>query len=240
MTTGIGIDKATELSPRDFERMLLRTLTSLKKGDFKVRMPVEFTGSQGKIADTLNDILDLSQRTADEVEKISTVVGKEGKLNQRAQVPNAGGQWAVITESVNSLIGDLVQPTNEISRVIGAVARGDLSRTMATEFDGRPLKGEFLRTVKIVNSMVDQLSSFAAEVNGGAGRRRISNYDTCATCRAFGDPSPSSAATPRGAVRSTSSGGSGGLRMTRTLPVRRGHSIPENRPRAQTAPHPHR
>src|SRR3954463_10693454 len=102
MTTGIGIEKATELSPRDFERMLLRTLTSLRKGDFKVRMPVEFTGSHGKIADTLNDILDLSQRTADEVEKISTVVGKEGKLNQRAQVPNAGGQWAVITESVNS------------------------------------------------------------------------------------------------------------------------------------------
>ena len=164
MTTGIGIDKATELSPRDFERMLLRTLTSMKKGDFKVRMPVEFTGAAGKIADTLNDILDLNQRTAEEVEKISNVVGKEGKLNQRAQVPNAGGQWAVITESVNSLIGDLVQPTNEISRVIGAVARGDLSRTMAIEFDGRPLKGEFLRTAKTVNTMVDQLASFASEV----------------------------------------------------------------------------
>jgi HAMP domain-containing protein/CheY-like chemotaxis protein/signal transduction histidine kinase len=136
----------------------------MKKGDFKVRMPVEFTGSHGKIADTLNDILDLSQRTSEEVEKISNVVGKEGKLNQRAQVPNAGGQWAVITESVNSLIGDLVQPTNEISRVIGAVARGDLSRTMATEFDGRPLKGEFLRTAKTVNTMVDQLASFASEV----------------------------------------------------------------------------
>jgi HAMP domain-containing protein/CheY-like chemotaxis protein/signal transduction histidine kinase len=164
MTTGIGIEKASELSPKDFERMLLRTLTSMRKGDFKVRMPVEFTGSHGKIADTLNDILDLSERTAGEVEKISNVVGKEGKLNQRAQVPNAGGQWAVITESVNSLIGDLVQPTNEISRVIGAVARGDLSRTMATEFDGRPLKGEFLRTAKTVNTMVDQLASFASEV----------------------------------------------------------------------------
>jgi HAMP domain-containing protein/CheY-like chemotaxis protein/signal transduction histidine kinase len=164
MTTGIGIEKATELSPKDFERMLLRTLTSMRKGDFKVRMPVEFTGSHGKIADTLNDILDLNERTADEVEKIANVVGKEGKLNQRAQVPNAGGQWAVITESVNSLIGDLVQPTNEISRVIGAVARGDLSRTMATEFDGRPLKGEFLRTAKTVNTMVDQLASFASEV----------------------------------------------------------------------------
>ncbi len=164
MTTGIGIDKATEISPRDFERLLLRTLTAMKKGDFKVRMPVEFTGGAGKIADTLNDILELSQRSAEEVEKIATVVGKEGKLNQRAQIPAAGGQWVVIAESVNSLVSDLVQPTNEISRVIGAVARGDLSRTMAIEFDGRPLKGEFLRTAKTVNTMVDQLASFASEV----------------------------------------------------------------------------
>jgi HAMP domain-containing protein/CheY-like chemotaxis protein/signal transduction histidine kinase len=164
MTTGIGIDKATEVSPRDFERLLLRTLSAMKKGDFKVRMPVEFTGGAGKIADTLNDILDLSERTASEVERIADVVGKEGKLNQRAQVPAAAGQWVVIADSVNSLVGDLVQPTNEISRVIGAVARGDLSRTMATEFDGRPLKGEFLRTAKTVNTMVAQLASFASEV----------------------------------------------------------------------------
>jgi HAMP domain-containing protein/CheY-like chemotaxis protein/signal transduction histidine kinase len=164
MTTGIGIDKATELSPKDFERLLLRTLTSMKKGDFKVRMPVEFTGVQGKIADTLNDILDLNEKTADEIERISNVVGKEGKLNQRAQVPAAGGEWAVIADSVNNLIGDLVQPTNEIARVIGAVARGDLSRSMAIEFDGRPLKGEFLRTAKTVNTMVAQLGSFASEV----------------------------------------------------------------------------
>ena len=164
MTTGIGIEKASELSQKDFERLLLRTLTAMKKGDFKVRMPVEFTGAAGKIADTLNDILELNEKTSGEVERIADIVGKEGKLNNRAQVPNAGGQWVVITESINSLISDLVQPTNEISRVIGAVARGDLSRTMAIEFDGRPLKGEFLRTAKTVNTMVDQLASFASEV----------------------------------------------------------------------------
>src|SRR5262245_20459472 len=164
MTTGIGIEKASELTPRDFDRLLLRTLTAMKKGDFKGRMPVEFTGMQGKIADALNDVLELNERTAGEVARIATVVGKEGKLNQRAQVPPAGGQWVVVAESVNSLIGDLVQPTNEISRVIGSVARGDLTRTMATEFDGRPLRGEFLRAAKIVNTMVDQLASFASEV----------------------------------------------------------------------------
>src|SRR5207244_3051556 len=164
MTTGIGIENATEPTPRDFERLLLRTLTAMKKGDFSVRMPVEFTGTHGKIADTLNDIAELNERSTQEIERIATVVGKEGKLNQRAQAPGTSGQWGVIAESVNTLIGDLVQPTNEISRVIGAVAKGDLTRTMATEFDGRPLKGEFLRTAKTVNTMVDQLASFASEV----------------------------------------------------------------------------
>src|SRR5437899_3158325 len=164
MTAGIGIDRASELTPKDFDRLLLRTLTAVKKGDFRVRMPVEFTGTAGKIADTLNEIIELNDRLSGEIERISTVVGKEGKLNQRAQIPNGGGSWSSVADAVNSLVADLVQPTNEIARVIGAVARGDLSRTMAIEFDGRPLKGEFLRTAKTVNTMVDQLSSFASEV----------------------------------------------------------------------------
>src|SRR5438128_7496721 len=142
MTTGIGIDKASEISPNDFERLLLRTLNSVKKGDFSARLPVEFTGTAGKIADTLNEIIEMQERLTSEVARTANVVGKEGKLNQRAQIPNASGSWSVVTESVNTLIGDLVQPTNEISRVIGAVAKGDLSRTMAFELDGRPLRGE--------------------------------------------------------------------------------------------------
>src|SRR5215470_18019433 len=66
--------------------------------------------------------------------------------------------------SVNALIDDLVHPTLETARVIGAVAQGDLSQSMMLDSDGRPLEGEFLRTAKVVNSMVDQLSSFASEV----------------------------------------------------------------------------
>ena len=164
MTTGIGIDRATEISPRDFERLLLRTLAAVKKGDFSARMPVEFTGTAGKIADTLNEIVERNERMTSEVERISDVVGKQGKLGQRAQMASASGGWSVIPEAVNSLIADLVQPASEISRVIGAVAKGDLSRTMTTEFDGRPLKGEFLRMAKTVNTMVAQLASFASEV----------------------------------------------------------------------------
>src|SRR5207244_1276229 len=74
------------------------------------------------------------------------------------------GSWGVTINSVNALISDLVHPTSEMARVIGAVAKGDLSQTMALDIDGRPLEGEFLRTAKTVNRMVDQLGSFASEV----------------------------------------------------------------------------
>ncbi len=77
---------------------------------------------------------------------------------------SASGDWAECLESVNGLIGDLVQPSTEVARVIGSVAKGDLSQTMALEVDGRSLKGEFLHTARVVNTMVAQLNSFASEV----------------------------------------------------------------------------
>jgi HAMP domain-containing protein/CheY-like chemotaxis protein/signal transduction histidine kinase len=145
-------------------RLLLKTLVAFKKGDFSVRLPGEWTGEAGKIADTLNDIIELSDKTAKEVERVSRVVGKEGKIMHRAAVPAASGSWLRLVDSTNLLIDDMARPTSEMARVIGAVANGDLSERMALQVDERPLKGEFLRTVKIVNSMVDQLSSFASEV----------------------------------------------------------------------------
>src|SRR5439155_729664 len=74
------------------------------------------------------------------------------------------GAWAASLESVNALIGDLVHPTSEMARVIGAVAKGDLTQSMALDLDGRSLHGEFLRTAKTVNRMVEQLGAFASEV----------------------------------------------------------------------------
>ncbi|HSQ23254.1 MAG TPA: HAMP domain-containing protein, partial [Pyrinomonadaceae bacterium] len=145
-------------------KLLLKTLVAFKKGDFSTRLAVEWTGEDGKIADTLNDIIELSDKTAKELERVSRVVGKEGKIMHRAAVPAAAGSWLRLVDSTNLLIDDMARPTSEMARVIGAVANGDLSERMALEVDGRPLKGEFLRTVKIVNSMVDQLGSFASEV----------------------------------------------------------------------------
>jgi HAMP domain-containing protein/CheY-like chemotaxis protein/signal transduction histidine kinase len=145
-------------------KLLLKTLVAFKKGDFSARLPGEWTGEAGKIADTLNEIIELSDKTARELDRVSRVVGKEGKIAHRATVPAAAGSWLRIVDSTNLLIDDMARPTSEMARVIGAVANGDLSERMTLEVDGRPLKGEFLRTTKIVNSMVDQLGSFASEV----------------------------------------------------------------------------
>ncbi|MFL5241778.1 MAG: HAMP domain-containing protein [Gemmataceae bacterium] len=143
---------------------LLAALTAFKKGNFSVRLPIEWTGVAGKVADAFNEAIELNERLAKELERLRRVVGKDGKINQRASLGDVGGCWTESITSVNSLIGDLVHPTSETARVIGAVAQGDLSQTMALEVEGRPLAGEFLRTARIVNKMVDQLGSFAAEV----------------------------------------------------------------------------
>jgi len=146
------------------ESVLLNTLIAFKRGNFEIRMPVEQIGMPGKIADALNEVLDLNQKMVSEFARISRAVGKEGKITQRASIGSVSGAWAECVESVNSLIGDLVQPSTEVARVIGAVAKGDLAQTMALEVDGRPLRGEFLHTARVVNTMVQQLNSFASEV----------------------------------------------------------------------------
>src|SRR5262245_13126204 len=143
---------------------LLTALTALKKGKPGVRLPVEWTGVAGKVADAFNEVVELNERMADELARLSRVVGKEGKLSQRANVGDVSGFWRESVESVNELIDDLVHPTSETARVIGAVAKGDLSQTMALEIDDRPLQGEFRRTAQTINKMVDQLGSFASEV----------------------------------------------------------------------------
>src|SRR5947209_329311 len=143
---------------------LLAALVAFKKGDFGVRLPVDQVGLAGKIVDTLNDIFELNENMAGELARISTAVGKEGKITQRASLSGGLGEWSCCVDSVNSLITDLVQPSTEIARVIGAVAQGDLSQKMSLQVDGRPLKGEFVRTARVVNTMVDQLNSFASEV----------------------------------------------------------------------------
>src|SRR5205814_28798 len=115
-------------------------------------------------ADAFNEIAAFSERRALETARVSRTVGKEGKLKQRMTVPGVVGGWADEVAAVNMLIDDLVWPTTEVTRAVGAVAKGDLGQSMALEVDGRPLEGEFLRSAKLVNKMIDQLSVFTSEV----------------------------------------------------------------------------
>ncbi|MBB3221482.1 HAMP domain-containing protein [Pseudoduganella umbonata] len=154
----------TELPEELDLKLILQTLMALKKGDFSARMPSDWTGVSGKIADTLNDIIDTNDRIVKSVTEVSRVVGREGRLTQRASVSNVSGGWATIISATNTLIDDLVRPTTEMARVIGAVAKGDLSQTMALEVDGHPLKGQYLRAATTANTMVEQLLSFSSEV----------------------------------------------------------------------------
>src|SRR5215469_15298209 len=151
---------ATELD----NQQLLGALRAFRKGDFSVRLPGGLAGVDGEIAAAFNDVVEFNERMTREFGRLGQLVGKEGKIGHRAKLPNATGAWAENVDTVNSLIGDLVQPTAEMARVIGAVAKGDLSQTMNIEIEGRPLRGEFLRIGKVVNTMVGQLGSFASEV----------------------------------------------------------------------------
>ncbi len=143
---------------------LLEVLKAVKAGDFRARFEYQQSGILGRVGELLNDIIDLDEHLTSELIRVGKVVGQEGKMHERASVGPARGAWASGMESVNQLIADLVSPTNEVARVITAVARGDLSQKMVLEIEGRPVRGEFLRIGTTVNSMVDQLNSFASEV----------------------------------------------------------------------------
>jgi HAMP domain-containing protein/CheY-like chemotaxis protein/signal transduction histidine kinase len=145
-------------------RLLLQVLTAVKNGDFAARLPVEWTGIDGKIADTFNGIVALNEAFAKETSRASRVVGREGKISHRLDMGRVDGAWASQAECLNALIADLTMPTSEMARVIGAVAKGDLNQSVSLEADNRPLQGEFLRAAKAVNAMVQQLGLFTAEV----------------------------------------------------------------------------
>jgi HAMP domain-containing protein/CheY-like chemotaxis protein/signal transduction histidine kinase len=143
---------------------LLSALQAMKVGDFTVRMAGNQVGIEGKIADTFNEIVAANERMAKQVEQVGQVVGREGKTRQRVRLGLSGGSWHEMESSVNTLIDDLLWPTREVTRVIGAVAQGDLLQTVRLDVDGRPLKGEFLQSANIVNTMIRQLGVFTSEV----------------------------------------------------------------------------
>jgi HAMP domain-containing protein len=143
---------------------LLHALQAMRNGDFSVRMPDDAVGLLGKIADSFNEIAAANGRMAQQLDQIERMVGREGKTRHRVKLALASGAWGEMETSVNTLIDDLLWPTAEVTRAIAAAAQGDLSQAVRLEADGRPLKGEFLQSATIVNTMIRQLNVFTSEV----------------------------------------------------------------------------
>jgi signal transduction histidine kinase/HAMP domain-containing protein/ActR/RegA family two-component response regulator len=139
--------------------VLLGVLAQVRAGDFTARMPLNWTGMAGKVADGLNEVIIANQTLEAELSRVSLVVGKEGKLSQRAVLGGSIQSWSGSVESVNSLIEALVRPTSEMQRVIGAVADGDLSKKVSAD-----VRGEMLELKNTINGMVDQLNGFVSEL----------------------------------------------------------------------------
>src|SRR5215467_13066172 len=145
-------------------RRILAVMVAFRDGNFSVRLPSDWEGIDGRIAAAFNQAISHEDHLSREMARLSRTVGREGRLKQRMSVPGASGGWAAKVDGFNTLLDDLVRPTTEISRTIGAVAKGDLGQSMELEVDGRPLRGEFLRSAKLVNAMIEQLAVFTSEV----------------------------------------------------------------------------
>ena len=144
--------------------VLLSSLQTMRDGDFSVRLPGNWTGVAGKIADTFNEIVTANQQMAKELKRVGKVVGKEGRTRERMRFDLPKAAWGEMEISVNTLVDDLLRPTTEVTRAIAAVAKGNLTQTVELDVDGRPLEGEFLRSATIVNTMIQQLGVFTSEV----------------------------------------------------------------------------
>jgi hypothetical protein len=156
---------ARGLSQEPFElRELLLGLQAMRNGDFSVRLPSDWSGLGGKVADTFNEIVANNQRMSQQLEMVGRSVGREGRTQYRVRLGSVDGSWGQMEAAVNGLIDDLLWPITDVTRTIESVAKGSLQQTMRLEIDGRPLEGEFLRTATIVNAMIRQLGVFTSEV----------------------------------------------------------------------------
>ena len=143
---------------------LLAAMQAVNAGDFSEQLPLHWEGIAGKLAQSFNEIVISNHRLAGELARVGQKVGREGQTRQRITPANRQGAWAGMEQSVNNLIDDLVRPVENMTEAMAGVAKGDLTRTVPLEADGRPLQGEFLRSANIVNRMIEQMGEFSSEV----------------------------------------------------------------------------
>jgi PAS domain S-box-containing protein len=157
-------DTSSRGTSDDAQIRLLDALRAVQRGDFDARLPATDGGLSAEIAETFNDIVEKNRHTVRELRRIQRTVGRSGRIRERASIGQVDGGWAELVEAVNQLIEDVTAPSIEVSRVLDAVARGDLNQRLSLELEGEPLRGEFRRSRETVNTMVEQLNAFASEV----------------------------------------------------------------------------
>ncbi|MEU7757267.1 HAMP domain-containing protein, partial [Micromonospora sp. NPDC049171] len=140
-------------------RSISQVATAVAKGDLSQKITVGARGEVAELAATMNYLTDTLRLFAEQVTRVAREVGTEGKLGGQAEVPNVAGTWKDLTDSVNSMASNLTAQVRNIAQVSTAVARGDLSQKITVA-----AQGEILELKDTVNTMVDQLSSFADEV----------------------------------------------------------------------------
>src|SRR5256884_366523 len=140
-------------------RNIAKVATAVARGDLSRKSTVDVKGEILELKNTLNTMVDQLNAFASEVTRVAREVGTEGKLGGQARVPGVAGTWKDLTDNVNSMAGNLTAQVRNIAEVTTAVARGDLSRKITVD-----VKGEILELKNTINTMVDQLNGFAAEV----------------------------------------------------------------------------
>ena len=140
-------------------RTIAQVTTSVARGDLSQRIAVEAKGEVAALAETINGMVDTLSAFAGEVTRVAREVGTEGRLGGQAQLPGVAGTWRDLTDSVNFMAGNLTSQVRNVAQVTTAVARGDLSQKITVD-----ARGEILELKNTINTMVDQLSSFADEV----------------------------------------------------------------------------
>ena len=140
-------------------RNIAEVATAIAGGDLSRKVTVDVRGEILQLKETLNTMVDQLNRFAGEVTRVAREVGTEGRLGGQANVPGVAGTWKDLTDSVNSMAGNLTAQVRNIAEVTTAVARGDLSRKITVD-----VKGEILELKNTINTMADQLNAFASEV----------------------------------------------------------------------------
>ncbi|HKE48547.1 MAG TPA: HAMP domain-containing protein [Rhodanobacteraceae bacterium] len=145
-------------------KALLAAMRAVSTGDFDVVLPSHWDGIAGKLAESFNEIVNQNRRLSEGLSRAGEQVGRKGRTRQRLPPANRQGSWADMERSVNGLIDDLIRPVETITEAMAGVAKGDLTRSVPLEADGRPLQGEFLRSATLVNRMLEQMTEFSSEV----------------------------------------------------------------------------